>query len=51
MSDRWRNEYLDMMGSLLTDYQRKLLMEGPNSLAQAWALQAMKRDYTLKSRT
>jgi hypothetical protein len=51
MSDKWRAEYLDMMGSQLSEYQRKLLTEGPTSLAQAWALQAMKREYTLKSRT
>jgi hypothetical protein len=51
MSDRWRTEYLEMKGSELSDYQRKLLQDGPHSLAQAWALQAMKREYTLKSRT
>jgi len=51
MSDKWRTEYLEMKGSALSDYQKKLLQEGPTSLAQAWALQAMKREYTLKSRT
>lgn len=51
MSDKWKTEYLEMKGSALSDYQKKLLQEGPKSLAQAWALQAMKREYTLKSRT
>ncbi|ADO97737.1 hypothetical protein SShM2_126 [Synechococcus phage S-ShM2] len=45
---QWRHEYLDIMGSQLSDYKKQLLETGPNSLAQAWTIQAMKRDYTLK---
>lgn len=43
----WRFEYLEWKGDLLSDYQKRLLKEGPSSLSSSWALAAMRRDYVL----
>ncbi len=44
----WRSEYLEWKGrKQLSEYQIRLLEEGPKSLAQSWALQAMKREWTI----
>lgn len=40
----WKKEYLEKKAGL-SQYQIQLLKEGPKSLTQAWALQAMKYDY------
>ena len=41
----WRKEYLELKGSTLNEKQVVLLTEGPKSLAQSWALNAMYQDY------
>ena len=41
----WRKEYLELKGSTLQEKQIRLLTEGPKSLAQSWALNAMYQDY------
>ena len=41
----WRKEYLELKGSTLKEKQVVLLTEGPKSLAQSWALNAMYQDY------
>jgi len=41
----WRQEYLDLKGDTLSPCQQLVLKQGPRSLSQAWALQAMKNDY------
>lgn len=41
----WREAYLAWKGAILSESQVQLLTEGPQSLAQSWALQAMKQDY------
>lgn len=46
---QWKIEYLSLLGNRLTDYQRKILEQGPKSLSEAWALGAMKTDW--KKRT
>lgn len=45
MEADWRQEYLDLMQNRLSPCQQKILVEGPKSLSQAWALGAMKTDY------
>jgi len=41
----WREAYLSWKGAILSESQVQLLTEGPQSLAQANQLQAMKLDY------
>jgi len=41
----WREEYLTLKGDTLKPKQRELLLNGPKSLTDAWALQAMKKDW------
>ena len=41
----WREAYLSWKGAILSESQIQLLTEGPQSLAQANQLQAMKLDY------
>ena len=43
MNQNWKKKYLQMKN--LSEYQIKLLKDGPKSLSQAWALQAMKYDW------
>ena len=43
MNQNWKKKYLQMKN--LNEYQIKLLEDGPKSLSQAWALQAMKYDW------
>ena len=47
MRKPWREEYLERKPGL-TQYQIQILKEGPKSLSQAWALQAMMLDYKKK---
>ena len=41
----WREAYLSWKGAILSESQVQPLTEGPQSLAQANQLQAMKLDY------
>ena len=43
MNQNWKQKYLEMKN--LSEYQINILKNGPNSLSQAWALQAMKYDW------
>ena len=45
----WRIEYLEMMGTQLNPFQKRLLEEGPHKLTDAWALQAMRYDWKRKN--
>lgn len=41
----WTETYLAWKGALLTEKQVQLLTEGPKSLTDSWALNAMKNEY------
>jgi hypothetical protein len=43
MNQEWKRKYLEMKN--LSEYQINILKNGPKSLTQAWALQAMKYDW------
>jgi len=44
----WRQEYLHMMSFKLKPQQARLLLEGPKSMCDSWALGAMYYDWKRK---